>query len=372
MANESPHDSDEQREVHRRLWLPILIPAIIFLFAVLVIYGLSRIYLELNRVEVGNVTLATPLALGVSLAILGIGVYLASRPSVPVWQYIGIGVVAALALTGGSIAAAVIEDEEHEEVVNGGGPTPPPPGSVAVELLDTLQINVTPDTEPAGPVTFLVKNVGSLHNFHVIQTDLPPDGLPTDGAQVALDQLTVVGETEDLSAGEEVTVETELQPGPYVLICNIAGHYQSGMHAAFTVGPPAAGGPPAGETTPPPSTGGGGGAGTVDAELLDSLKINVTPDTAPAGPVTFNVTNAGSFHNLTVIQTELAPDDLPKDGGEVLLDQLNVVGQTADLSQGQSETLSLNLQEGPYVLICSQPTHYGLGMRAAFTVGPPP
>ncbi|MEX1255236.1 MAG: hypothetical protein WEE64_12930 [Dehalococcoidia bacterium] len=245
MSDEPPHET-EQQEMHRRLWLPILIPAIIFLFGVLVIYGLSRIYLELNRVSVGDVTLATPLALGVSLAILGIGIYLASRPSVPVWQYIGIGVIAALMLTGGSIAATLIEDEEHEEVVNGNG-TPPPPGAITASLSD-FAIELSADTAGAGPVTFEVTNEGSFHNLTIIQTDLAPDALAPEGGDVVLEDFTVADATDDLNQGMSETLETDLAEGPYVLICSVPTHYGLGMHTAFTVGPPAGGAPAGGES----------------------------------------------------------------------------------------------------------------------------
>jgi uncharacterized cupredoxin-like copper-binding protein len=30
----------------------------------------------------------------------------------------------------------------------------------------------------------------------------------------------------------------DLEAGPYVLICNVPGHYESGMHAAFEVTAP--------------------------------------------------------------------------------------------------------------------------------------
>jgi len=33
-------------------------------------------------------------------------------------------------------------------------------------------------------------------------------------------------------------VTLDLAPGKYVLICNVAGHYQLGMHISFTVDAP--------------------------------------------------------------------------------------------------------------------------------------
>src|SRR3990172_10946846 len=114
MGTEGHEPSQEDREVHGRLALPLLIPALAFLFAVLVIYGLSRIYLELDTYKIGDVGMATPLAIGVSLVILLVSAYLATRPSISAWQVASIAVLAAALLTGGSIWAAVHEEAKEE------------------------------------------------------------------------------------------------------------------------------------------------------------------------------------------------------------------------------------------------------------------
>ncbi|MEX0786161.1 MAG: hypothetical protein WD939_05950, partial [Dehalococcoidia bacterium] len=96
----SSERDDEARKVHERLAIPLLVPTLVFLFAVLTIYGLSRIYLDLNQYNVGDVTMATPLAIGVSLIILLSAMYLASRPR-PLWQLGMMGALAIVLLTGG-------------------------------------------------------------------------------------------------------------------------------------------------------------------------------------------------------------------------------------------------------------------------------
>ena len=238
----SEERSGEDRRVHDRLMMPLLLPAGVFLFSLLVIYGLSRIYLELNTFEVGEVTMATPLAIGVALAILGVAWYLASRPSVPRWQLASFGVIAVAALTGGSIWAAVHDEEEaglgvgpiDTPVANGGTPTV---GTIGVSL---EEFSVTPaeDRAPAGAVTFNVSNVGGqIHNFRVIRTDLAPDGLPIDEAAFAVDegQVDVIGSIAEFAGGETEELSLELEAGSYVLICNVAGHYDLGMRAGFVV-----------------------------------------------------------------------------------------------------------------------------------------
>ena len=232
---------DRGQETHERLILPLVVPAVLFLFAVLVVYGLSRIYLDLDTWHVNDVGMATPLAIGVSLAILLISTYLAGKP-VPAWQTGFIILLAAGGLTGGAIWAAVHPDTTPApEVVTTptpGGPTPVA-GAIAVTLHDgPFQLTADPATGTAGSVTFNVTNTGAtIHNFRVIQTDLAPDALPIDasGFQVDEAQVNVVQSGKDLNPQASEAVTAELQAGAFVLICNIPSHYQAGMRAAFTV-----------------------------------------------------------------------------------------------------------------------------------------
>ena len=90
-------------------------------------------------------------------------------------------------------------------------------------------------------VKFNVSNTGKLlHEFLVIKTDLAPDKLPASKAQPGkIDEdardLTVIGEIEDLEPGETDDKTFKVDPGKYVLICNIAGHYKAGQYVALTV-----------------------------------------------------------------------------------------------------------------------------------------
>ncbi len=107
---------------------------------------------------------------------------------------------------------------------------------------------VTPDkvTVDSGPVRFTVANDGPAdsHEFVVIKTDLAPDKLPVD-ANGNVDEngagITIVGEIEGLAVGANAQAVFDLEPGNYVLICNIwdAGeqeaHYSMGMRTAFEV-----------------------------------------------------------------------------------------------------------------------------------------
>ena len=95
-------------------------------------------------------------------------------------------------------------------------------------------------TAQTGSVTFDITNNGpSTHEFVVFQTDLTEDQLPLSDDETEVDEegegLTAVDEVEDIKANTSGSLTVDLQPGSYVVICNLPGHYKLGMHAAFTV-----------------------------------------------------------------------------------------------------------------------------------------
>jgi uncharacterized cupredoxin-like copper-binding protein len=102
------------------------------------------------------------------------------------------------------------------------------------------EFHVTPSigTASAGTVTFHVSNDGTIpHDFVVIKTDLAQDALPVDQASYVVDesQVDVVTRQPSIHQEDSVQVTVDLTAGQYVLICNLADHYQTGMHAAFAV-----------------------------------------------------------------------------------------------------------------------------------------
>ena len=111
-------------------------------------------------------------------------------------------------------------------------------------------MSVTPSSYvgAAGNITFTVKNAGTMeHEMIVLKTDIAFDQIPvtdagdppapvTTGAN-KVDEANNVGETGDpnLKPGETRTFTVKLAAGKYVLVCNVAGHYQMGMRAPFQV-----------------------------------------------------------------------------------------------------------------------------------------
>jgi uncharacterized cupredoxin-like copper-binding protein len=107
--------------------------------------------------------------------------------------------------------------------------------------LSTFGIALSTNTVKPGKVTFVVKNnaTDQTHEFVVARTELPVDQIPVDPDTHLIDEepLTVLGEVEDVDSGAIKRLTLDLTPGRYVLVCNLASHYQSGMHAEFTVTP---------------------------------------------------------------------------------------------------------------------------------------
>jgi uncharacterized cupredoxin-like copper-binding protein len=109
--------------------------------------------------------------------------------------------------------------------------------NVIVDMKEyTITLN-TP-TAKAGVVKFGIRNLGTMvHDFDVIKTDLAPDKLPIDTASAKAKTDGLVKQMINIAQGRVTTLEAQLEAGHYVIICNVAGHYQLGMRAELTVQP---------------------------------------------------------------------------------------------------------------------------------------
>ena len=111
------------------------------------------------------------------------------------------------------------------------------PGEVqlVVEMTD-YKVLTNVATVPAGETKIGVRNRGSQpHDLVVLRTDLAPDKLPYDAARARADEPGLVVRTKELRAGGTAAVTAALEPGRYVLICNVAGHYGLGMRTSLRV-----------------------------------------------------------------------------------------------------------------------------------------
>ena len=103
----------------------------------------------------------------------------------------------------------------------------------------TMGVKAMPDQAKAGVVTFKVTNNSkdTIHEMIVMQLDKAGDALPYIAAENRVDEDKAgdKGEVSELDPGASGSLTVALQPGKYLLICNVPGHYASGMWTEFTV-----------------------------------------------------------------------------------------------------------------------------------------
>jgi plastocyanin/heme-degrading monooxygenase HmoA len=205
-VSEAPH-------VYDRLALALFVPLGVLAFALLVIYGLSRIYLALPDAA------ATPLAAGIALGVLGVAGYFATHPSVPRWQIAGVFVAVLGTLAIGGTAAAVYDSGHHtvkspEAFVTpapaaGGTPAGTPAANSVEITAHNIAFDKTTLTANAGNVTILFHNTDSAipHNFAVYRSDSGP----TDEIKHT-----------DIAAGPvDQTLALTLEKGTYFFDCQV-------------------------------------------------------------------------------------------------------------------------------------------------------
>lgn len=129
---------------------------------------------------------------------------------------------------------------------------------------------------------------------------------------------------------------------------------------------------------------------TVDVTVSDTKGLDgpmtmvVAPASAPAGNVTFKVTNKGTIEHEVVLMklsagqtwdkipvTDAGDPPASVSSGADKVDEANNVAETGDpnLKPGQTRSFTAtDLKPGQYALVCNIAKHYGLGMRAAFEV----
>lgn len=105
----------------------------------------------------------------------------------------------------------------------------------------TMGITATPAVAKAGKITFKVKNSSkdTIHEMIVMYRANSKDPLPyiADENRVDEDKAGDKGEVSELDPGASGSLTVDLKPGKYVLICNVPGHFVSGMWTEFTVNP---------------------------------------------------------------------------------------------------------------------------------------
>jgi uncharacterized cupredoxin-like copper-binding protein len=206
-----------------------------------------------------------------------------------------------------------------------------------------------------GTKTLEITNGGTVpHELLVFRSDLDPSAYPMDSGDINEDGpgITKVSDGDNIAPGAKQTRTVDLsQPGRYLFVCNLPGHFHSGMFTSVTVGPVA-------ETA------------SVD---LSEFSIGASTTTLHPGTTTFTITNQGKTqHELLVFHSDLAPSAFPLDpDGSVQEDGAGLVkvsdGDNLDPGKGQTRTVDFT-QPGTYYLVCNLPGHFKAGMVTKVTV----
>lgn len=88
-------------------------------------------------------------------------------------------------------------------------------GNVVVVKMSEFKFEMSPAEFSAGKVTFQLENAGTVEHSFIIE------------------ELGI--KTEQIRAGQTVTVTADAKPGTYTAHCDVAGHTEAGMTLQLTV-----------------------------------------------------------------------------------------------------------------------------------------
>lgn len=153
-----------------------------------------------------------------------------------------VGLAAIVATAGAAQAATTVQVSLRDKGANVPMTTGFAYGMSGVDMSKaSMEIKATPATVKAGNITFKVKNSSkdTIHEMIVMYLANPKDPLPyiADENRVDEDKAGDKGEVSELDPGASGTLTVDLKPGKYVLICNVPGHFATGMWTEFTVQP---------------------------------------------------------------------------------------------------------------------------------------
>ncbi len=105
--------------------------------------------------------------------------------------------------------------------------------------LQGMRIIASPDTAKAGTVTFQVTNRSQrlVHEMIVVRQPAGGKPLPYNSRvqRVVESRIKSLGEVSELDPGRSGKLTVTLRPGEYLLFCNQASHYKSGMSTKLNV-----------------------------------------------------------------------------------------------------------------------------------------
>lgn len=104
---------------------------------------------------------------------------------------------------------------------------------------DVMSVTASPNVVPAGEVSFVATNKSAdfTHEMIVVKVTDPHKPLPFVSGEDRINEDAAghLGEVSELDPGKSGTLTLKLDPGTYMLLCNVPGHYMAGMWTTITV-----------------------------------------------------------------------------------------------------------------------------------------
>jgi uncharacterized cupredoxin-like copper-binding protein len=117
-------------------------------------------------------------------------------------------------------------------------PTSQPTAANPTIVLSEWKVAVA-STLKAGKVTFTITNAGTVpHELLVFKSDLDEAAYPKDSAGDIVEDgpgINLLSDGDNINPGGSQTRTVDLTPGKYLFVCNITGHFKSGMFTVATV-----------------------------------------------------------------------------------------------------------------------------------------
>ena len=102
-----------------------------------------------------------------------------------------------------------------------------------------MSVIAVPNVVQAGEVTFKATNKSTdfTHEMILIKVTDPHKQLPYLATDTKVDEDAAghLGEVSELDPGKSGSLTMKLDPGTYMLLCNVPGHYMAGMWTTITV-----------------------------------------------------------------------------------------------------------------------------------------
>ena len=145
-------------------------------------------------------------------------------------------------LTGVVLAALIVSGVPGMATTNSPQTPARPAANTVTVVMKDRSFQSSTRTVPAGKVTFVVRNAGTMeHEFVVLRTGRHHHLLSMKSQQAS--EAGAKGEIEEFASGRTKRLTLTLAPGKYVLLCNIVkreagelnSHYEKGMYASLTV-----------------------------------------------------------------------------------------------------------------------------------------